>query len=156
MNAIDTASLTKYYGKNRGIIDIDLQVKEGEIFGFIGPNGAGKTTTTRLLLGLIRPTSGETRLFGKQVPAGGEYEGQLKYGVPEGSGRLVMSNGAVYEGEWIRGEPHGRGAISYPGGGVYHGEVRKGKRQGKGIYTGPDGKVYKGLWDNNKLVKAVD
>ncbi len=71
MNAIETAGLTKYYGKNRGVIDIDLQVKKGDIFGFIGPNGAGKTTTIRLLLGLIRPTSGEARLFGKPVPTGG-------------------------------------------------------------------------------------
>lgn len=71
MNAIETAGLTKYYGKNRGVINIDLQVNEGEIFGFIGPNGAGKTTTIRLLLGLIRPTSGEARLFGEPIPTGG-------------------------------------------------------------------------------------
>ncbi|MDY6826786.1 MAG: ABC transporter ATP-binding protein [Bacillota bacterium] len=71
MHAIETTRLTKYYGKNRGIIDVDLQVDKGEIFGFIGPNGAGKTTTIRILLGLLRPSSGQARLFGKAVPTGG-------------------------------------------------------------------------------------
>ena len=64
---IETIGLTKYYGKTRGIEDLDLQVEEGEIFGFIGPNGAGKTTTIRTLLGLIFPTRGEARIFGKDV-----------------------------------------------------------------------------------------
>lgn len=50
---IETANLTKFYGKARGITDINLTVEEGEIFGFIGPNGAGKSTTIRSLLGLI-------------------------------------------------------------------------------------------------------
>jgi ABC-2 type transport system ATP-binding protein len=61
---IEIEKLTKYYGKYRGIVDVDLRVNEGEIFGFLGPNGAGKTTTIRILLDLIRPTSGEARLFG--------------------------------------------------------------------------------------------
>lgn len=64
---IETRNLTKYYGKIRGIEDLNLQVKEGEIFGFLGPNGAGKTTTIRLLLRLINPTSGEAFVFGKNV-----------------------------------------------------------------------------------------
>jgi ABC-2 type transport system ATP-binding protein len=65
MNAvIETKKLTKYYGKSRGIIDVDLTVEEGEIFGFIGPNGAGKSTTIRTLLSLIYKTSGEARIFG--------------------------------------------------------------------------------------------
>ena len=58
--AIETKKLTKYYGKARGIVDVDLAVEEGEIFGFIGPNGAGKSTTIRTLLGLIKKTSGQT------------------------------------------------------------------------------------------------
>ena len=58
MNAIETSKLTKFYGAHRGIIDVDLQVKEGDFFGFIGPNGAGKSTTIRTLLSLISPTSG--------------------------------------------------------------------------------------------------
>jgi ABC-2 type transport system ATP-binding protein len=56
--------LTRYYGKQRGVIDLSLTVEEGEIFGFLGPNGAGKTTTIRMLMGLIRPTSGTARVFG--------------------------------------------------------------------------------------------
>jgi ABC-2 type transport system ATP-binding protein len=65
--AIKTRNLTKYYGKHRGIVDLDLEVQEGEIFGFIGPNGAGKTTTIRTLLGLIFPTSGAAEIFGLDV-----------------------------------------------------------------------------------------
>lgn len=64
MNVIETEKLTKSYGRHRGIIDVDLAVQEGEIFGFLGPNGAGKTTTIRTLLDLIRPTSGVARVFG--------------------------------------------------------------------------------------------
>lgn len=64
MNIIETRDLTKYYGKARGIIDVNLEVKEGEIFGFIGPNGAGKSTTIRTLLNFIFPTSGEAKIFG--------------------------------------------------------------------------------------------
>lgn len=67
MDAINTRALTKYYGKARGIIDLNLSVSEGEYFGFIGPNGAGKSTTIRCLLGLIRPTSGEGAIFGHDI-----------------------------------------------------------------------------------------
>ncbi len=67
MEIIKTTKLTKYYGKARGIIDLDLTVAQGEFFGFIGPNGAGKSTTIRTLLGLIFPTSGSARIFGKDV-----------------------------------------------------------------------------------------
>jgi ABC-2 type transport system ATP-binding protein len=62
--AIRAQGLTKYYGKHRGIIGLDLEVREGEVFGFIGPNGAGKTTTIRTLLGLIFPSSGSAEIFG--------------------------------------------------------------------------------------------
>ena len=61
---IETEQLTKYYGSARGIVDVDLTVEQGEVFGFLGPNGAGKTTTIRLLLDLIRPTRGSARVFG--------------------------------------------------------------------------------------------
>ena len=69
MNAIQTQKLTKYYGKARGILDLDLEIGSGEFFGFIGPNGAGKSTTIRTLLGLISPTSGAAQIFGKDVVA---------------------------------------------------------------------------------------
>jgi ABC-2 type transport system ATP-binding protein len=61
---IRTEKLTKSYGSHRGIIEVDLGVEQGEVFGFLGPNGAGKTTTIRTLLDLIRPTSGKAYVFG--------------------------------------------------------------------------------------------
>jgi ABC-2 type transport system ATP-binding protein len=61
---IETHQLTKTYGTHRGIVDVDLRVDEGEVFGFLGPNGAGKTTTIRTILDLIRPTSGQALVFG--------------------------------------------------------------------------------------------
>ena len=61
---IEADKLTKFYGEHRGIVEVDLEVQEGEAFGFLGPNGAGKTTTIRILLDLIRPTSGRARIFG--------------------------------------------------------------------------------------------
>ncbi len=60
---IRTERLTKSYGAQRGIVDVDLVVEQGEVFGFLGPNGAGKTTTIRTLLDLIRPTSGRAFVF---------------------------------------------------------------------------------------------
>lgn len=67
MYAIETNNLTKSYGKSRGIVDVNLKVKEGEIFGFVGPNGAGKSTTIRTLLNFIFPTSGKASIFGKDI-----------------------------------------------------------------------------------------
>lgn len=63
-HVIETKGLTVYYGRDRGIVQVDLRVQQGEVFGFLGPNGAGKTTTQRVLLDIIRPTAGEARLFG--------------------------------------------------------------------------------------------
>ncbi len=59
--------LTKYYGKQRGLVDLDLEVRAGEVFGFLGPNGAGKSTTMRLLLDFIRPTRGRAEVFGLDI-----------------------------------------------------------------------------------------
>src|SRR5215212_2721274 len=66
---IKTEKLTKTYGKHRGIVDVDLEVAEGEAFGFLGPNGAGKTTMIRTLLDHIRPTSGRATVFGIETSA---------------------------------------------------------------------------------------
>jgi ABC-2 type transport system ATP-binding protein len=66
-SAVRTRALTKYYRRQRGIEDLDLEVSAGEVFGFLGPNGAGKTTTIRLLLGLLHPTSGTAELFGRDA-----------------------------------------------------------------------------------------
>jgi ABC-2 type transport system ATP-binding protein len=62
--AIQTSGLSKRYGQEFALKDLDLAVLEGEVLGYLGPNGAGKTTTIRLLLGLIRPTSGTATVFG--------------------------------------------------------------------------------------------
>ena len=65
--AIKTVSLSKKYGKNLVVDDLNLSIESGEIVGFLGLNGAGKTTTMRMLLGLIKPTSGECYIQGKKV-----------------------------------------------------------------------------------------
>lgn len=65
--AVRIRNLTKNYGRKRGISDVSLEVKEGEVFGYLGPNGAGKTTTIRLLLNFIQPTRGEAALFEHDV-----------------------------------------------------------------------------------------
>lgn len=64
MYAIETDNLCKSYGKYRGIIDVNLKIPKGEIFGFIGPNGAGKSTAIRTLLNFIFPTSGSGKILG--------------------------------------------------------------------------------------------
>jgi ABC-2 type transport system ATP-binding protein len=64
---IEINKLSKYYGKARGIEEINLDIEEGEIFGFIGPNGAGKSTTIRILLSLIFPSAGSARIMGMDV-----------------------------------------------------------------------------------------
>jgi ABC-2 type transport system ATP-binding protein len=68
-SVIRTEKLTKSYGSHRGIVEVDLEVQRGEIFGFLGPNGAGKTTTIRVLLDLIRPTSGKAFVFDIEASA---------------------------------------------------------------------------------------
>lgn len=65
--ALRLQGLTKYYGSQRGIEDLTLDVKPGEVFGFLGPNGAGKTTTIRMILGLIHPTRGRGEVLGLDI-----------------------------------------------------------------------------------------
>jgi ABC-2 type transport system ATP-binding protein len=64
---IDIRDLTKFYGKSRGIENVNLEMNRGEVFGFIGPNGAGKSTTIRILMNLIFPTGGSARILGMDV-----------------------------------------------------------------------------------------
>jgi ABC-2 type transport system ATP-binding protein len=71
MKIIQTHDLTKFYGKQRGIEGVNLEVNEGEAFGFIGPNGAGKSTTIRTLLGLLHSTSGSAQMFGLDAQKSG-------------------------------------------------------------------------------------
>jgi ABC-2 type transport system ATP-binding protein len=65
--AIEIIGLNKMYSNGRGISNLNLEVDEGDIFGFLGPNGAGKTTAMKIMVGLMRPDSGEVRIFGKSV-----------------------------------------------------------------------------------------
>ncbi|MDW8102917.1 MAG: ABC transporter ATP-binding protein [Anaerolineae bacterium] len=67
MVVIRTEMLTKYYGRVKGIENLNLEVERGEVFGYLGPNGAGKTTTIRLLLGNLNPTRGRAFVLGYQV-----------------------------------------------------------------------------------------
>lgn len=71
-SVIEVHELTKFYGNQRGILDLTFDVQEGEIFGYLGPNGAGKTTTIRTMLDLIRPTEGGITIFGKDARLQGE------------------------------------------------------------------------------------
>ena len=64
---INIESLSKYYGKHRGIEDVSFEVKKGEIFGYLGPNGAGKTTTIRIMTGFLRSYKGDIRIFNKNI-----------------------------------------------------------------------------------------
>ncbi|MHB8762484.1 MAG: ATP-binding cassette domain-containing protein, partial [Coriobacteriia bacterium] len=65
--AIEVRGLSKVYGEKRALDGMNLDVPSGSVFGFLGPNGAGKTTTLRILTGLAAPTTGEARVFGRDV-----------------------------------------------------------------------------------------
>ena len=65
--AIETSGLTKYYGDTPGIVDLDLEVSVGEVFGFLGPNGAGKSTTIRTLMNFLFPTRGSGAVLGLDI-----------------------------------------------------------------------------------------
>ena len=64
---VQVEGLSKSYGSRAAVVDLDFSVEQGEVFGYLGPNGAGKTTTIRLMLDLIRPTSGRVRILGLDV-----------------------------------------------------------------------------------------
>jgi ABC-2 type transport system ATP-binding protein len=68
MNAIETAGLTKRFGRFTAVDGVDLKVREGEVYGLLGPNGSGKTTIIKMLCGLLRPSAGEMRILGKPAP----------------------------------------------------------------------------------------
>src|SRR5512138_2994086 len=87
---IQTNWLTKHYGKVHAVEEVSLAVRKGEIYGFLGLNGAGKTTTIRMLLGMIRPTSGTAYLKGKKVDSSSHqlwnqvgYLVEIPYAYPE-------------------------------------------------------------------------
>ena len=64
---IETKNLTKQYGSQKSVADLNIHVKRGRIYGLLGRNGAGKTTTMKMLLGLTKPTSGEVKIWGKSL-----------------------------------------------------------------------------------------
>ena len=64
---LEVKNLTKTFGSFTAVDNVSFAVKEGEILGFLGPNGAGKTTTLQMLLGILTPTTGEVRFFGKNL-----------------------------------------------------------------------------------------
>lgn len=70
-SVVETTNLTKAFGEFPAVDDVSLNIRAGEIYGFLGLNGAGKTTTIRMLLGLIRPTSGSVWVFGEEIRPGG-------------------------------------------------------------------------------------
>ncbi len=110
MNAIETKDLTKYYGKSRGIVDVDLTVGEGEIFGFIGPNGAGKSTMIRTLLNFIFPTSGTAKVLGLDVIKDtekikrqvGYLPGEVDFYDDMSAGDLLHYSGRFYKKEYSK------------------------------------------------------
>lgn len=71
-HVIEARDLTVYYGRHRGIENLNMSVGQGEVYGFLGPNGAGKTTTQRVLLDVIRPTSGQASIFGLDCRGNGK------------------------------------------------------------------------------------
>lgn len=73
-NIITTNALTKEYDHKKVVNTLDLHVPEGSVYGFLGPNGAGKSTTLKMLLGLVKPTGGEIRVFGKKLSQGNRLE----------------------------------------------------------------------------------
>ncbi|MGI8586523.1 MAG: ABC transporter ATP-binding protein [Chloroflexia bacterium] len=108
--AIEITGLTKHYGQIEAVSDLSLQVPQGTIFGFLGPNGSGKTTTIRMILGLVRPTSGQVRVLGHDAVAerakilpqvGAIVESPTYYGYL--SGRENLQHHA-----WLLGTPRSR------------------------------------------------
>ncbi|SDA38200.1 ABC-2 type transport system ATP-binding protein [Butyrivibrio sp. INlla18] len=75
-NVIEIRHLTKSYGKSRGVIDVSLNVKQGDIFGFLGPNGAGKSTTIRSMLGFLKINEGSINILG--MDSGRDHEKILR------------------------------------------------------------------------------
>jgi len=75
--AIEITNLTKLYQNGRGISELNLEVDEGDIFGFLGPNGAGKTTVMKMMTGLVKPDSGDVKIFGASIQ--NDYVNAMKH-----------------------------------------------------------------------------
>jgi ABC-2 type transport system ATP-binding protein len=102
---IEMRGLTKRYGERLAVDAVDLTVQAGDVYGYLGPNGAGKTTSLRMLLGLIRPTAGSARLFGRNPQTAGARSLEGVAGFVEAprfypylSGRKNLELMAAYDG----------------------------------------------------------
>src|SRR4051812_49439465 len=104
-----TRGLVKRFGRLRAVDGIDLDVREGDVYGFLGANGSGKTTTVRMLLGLVLPTSGEVELLGERMPRAGRrvlhrvgalIEGPAHYGHLSGRENLSLLDASGRGGSW--------------------------------------------------------
>ncbi len=97
---IELDRLTKSYGTARGVVDLELSVEAGQVFGFLGPNGAGKSTTMRVLLDLHRPTDGHARVFGLDSHAS-SVEIRRRVGYLSGEVALYERLGVQEHLEWL-------------------------------------------------------
>jgi len=88
MSVIEVTNLTKKFNEKTILDGINFEVEESEIFGFLGPNGAGKTTTMRILLGLLKPTSGKATVFGKELDDNDDFRRRVG---------VLLENDGLYE-----------------------------------------------------------
>ena len=96
---IKTKNLTKQYGSQKSVADLNIHVKRGRIYGLLGRNGAGKTTTMKMLLGLTKPTSGEVKIWGKSL------QGNEK--------KLLPRIGSLIESPWFLSQSDRYGESAY-------------------------------------------
>ncbi|MGI8627888.1 MAG: ABC transporter ATP-binding protein [Geodermatophilaceae bacterium] len=111
---ITTTGLSKSFGQIVAVDDIDLDVREGDIYGFLGANGSGKTTTVRMLLGLVLASSGEIEVLGKRMPKHGKTVLPRVGALVEGPGAYPHLSGrrnlALYDAAGVGGSRRTRGA----------------------------------------------
>ncbi len=107
---IQMLGLTKFYGKQRGVLDLTLEVQTGEVFGYLGPNGAGKTTTIRTLLDFIRPTRGRATIFGMDTR---QQSIRIHRRIGYVPGELALYDNLT-GAEYLRHMSHLRGGVDWP------------------------------------------
>jgi ABC-2 type transport system ATP-binding protein len=142
-DVVRTHGLTKQFAGGLLAVDgIDLQVRQGDLFGFLGPNGAGKTTTIRMLLGLTRPTSGSIEVLGHDVArhahdarqgVGAMVEGPAFYPYLSGTRNLIIFDGAGAGGSATQHRANVTGTVTdigvMLGHWIRHGAVERGRRK---------------------------
>jgi len=111
MDVISTRSLTKYYGKTKGVADLTMNVPAGAVYGFLGPNGAGKTTTIRCLLGMLKPTSGAAEVLGETVTLD-DASLRRRIGYVAGEVHLYERETGRWHLDYVAGFRGGRGALT--------------------------------------------